>query len=111
MGAAIPASRLQGVEAMSENNRHEIILTVRNSHDAIAAEQALLEARVPVRVMPLSTQIGMGCGICLRADPSQRHAVSEALARAGIDTVSLYLCGNVDGRLVYTKIDEEGLEQ
>jgi len=42
------------------------ILTFANTHAAIFAEKALLQAGYPVGVMPLPSAIKAGCGITLR---------------------------------------------
>ena len=42
------------------------ILTFANTHAAIFAEKALLQAGYPVGVMPLPSSIKAGCGIALR---------------------------------------------
>lgn len=42
------------------------ILTFANTHAAILAEKALLQAGYPAGVMPLPSGIKAGCGIALR---------------------------------------------
>ncbi|WP_088225111.1 DUF3343 domain-containing protein [Desulfosporosinus sp. FKB] len=44
------------------------ILTFANTHAAILAEKALLQAGYSVGVMPLPSGIKAGCGIALRVD-------------------------------------------
>lgn len=52
------------------------ILTFANTHAAIFAEKALLQAGYPVGVMPLPSSIKAGCGIALRvADYSMSNAL------------------------------------
>lgn len=76
---------------MAENSQNEeLILTFKNSHDAIAAEQALLGAGVMARVMPLPAHIAAGCGICLRVDPQARGAALAALENAGVGVTGVY---------------------
>jgi hypothetical protein len=49
-------------------NRTDLIITFRNSHDAIMAERRLLDCGLDVRVMPLPRQLGSSCGIALRVN-------------------------------------------
>lgn len=44
----------------------EYILAFESTHHAIQAERILLQAGLPVTVMPLPAKIRAGCGICLR---------------------------------------------
>jgi hypothetical protein len=48
----------------------EIILSFRNTRDAIMGERKLLDAGLDVRVMPMPGQLGPACGICLRVNPA-----------------------------------------
>lgn len=54
------------------------ILTFANTHAAIFAEKALLQAGYPVGVMPLPSGIKAGCGIALRVAD---HIASIALLK------------------------------
>jgi hypothetical protein len=47
----------------------EIIISFRNTRDAIMGERKLLDAGLDVRVMPMPGRIGPACGICLRVNP------------------------------------------
>ena len=54
------------------------ILTFANTHAAIFAEKALLQAGYSVGVMPLPSDIKAGCGIALRvADYTASKALLE----------------------------------
>jgi hypothetical protein len=44
----------------------ELVFSFRTTREAIVAERRLLDAGLPVTVMPTPPQIGPGCGICLR---------------------------------------------
>ncbi|MDR0540155.1 MAG: DUF3343 domain-containing protein [Spirochaetaceae bacterium] len=70
----------------------EIIVCFENVAQAIMAEQALVEKKVDVRVMPTPSSIRAGCGFCLRFLPEffknvirflaeQNFFVSEAYCR------------------------------
>ena len=61
------------------------ILTFANTHAAIFAEKALLQAGYPVGVMPLPSGIKAGCGIALRVAD---YIASSALLKANNIVVS-----------------------
>ncbi len=63
------------------DNAAELIFSFAGTHAAIQAEQCLLDAALPVRVMPLPSAIRAGCGICLRL-PLRHQAAALALLRA-----------------------------
>jgi hypothetical protein len=57
----------------------ELIITFRNSHDAIMAERRLLDSGVEVRVMPMPPQLGAACGIALRVNTEDIVKIKELL--------------------------------
>lgn len=61
------------------------ILTFANTHTAIFAEKALLQAGYPVGVMPLPSGIKAGCGIALRVAD---YIASDALLKENNIVVS-----------------------
>lgn len=61
------------------------ILTFANTHAAIFAEKALLQAEYSVGVMPLPSGIKAGCGIALRVAD---YIVSNALLKENNIVVS-----------------------
>lgn len=61
------------------------ILTFANTHAAIFAEKALLQAGYPVGVMPLPSGIKAGCGIALRVTD---HISSNTLLKENNIVVS-----------------------
>jgi hypothetical protein len=44
----------------------EFVFSFHTAREAIVAERRLLDAGLPVMVMPAPPRIGPGCGICLR---------------------------------------------
>ncbi|MDR1319147.1 MAG: DUF3343 domain-containing protein [Treponema sp.] len=73
----------------------EIIVVLRNTHEAIMGERKLLDSGLDVRVMPMPRQLGPGCGMALRIDPGDFEKTRELLGetirglyrRAGEDFV------------------------
>lgn len=68
----------------------ELILTFKTTHDAIAAEQALLAAGLPVMVMNLPAAIRAGCGIALRLPAGHLLKAQQVLATKGIGAGGVY---------------------
>lgn len=54
------------------------------THDALAAERALLEAAVPVVAVPTPKALGALCGIAIRASLGDAGRVERVLVAAGI---------------------------
>ena len=74
------------------------ILTFANTHAAIFAEKALLQAGYSVGVMPLPSGIKAGCGIALRVAD---HIASNALLKENNIVVSAVFqaTANLEGTL------------
>ena len=74
------------------------ILTFANTHAAIFAEKALLQAGYSVGVMPLPSGIKAGCGIALRVAD---HIASNALLKENNIVVSAVFqaTANIEGTL------------
>jgi hypothetical protein len=68
----------------------ELLISFASVNDAIAAEAALADAGLPVRVMSLPSAIRAGCGICLRVDSPRLAAARATLAARGIAPGGLY---------------------
>jgi len=58
----------------------EYIITFKNTHFAIKAEQKLLAKNLQVGVLPLPTQISAGCGICLKIQQGDLETALEELS-------------------------------
>jgi hypothetical protein len=65
----------------------EMLYTFNTTHDAIAAEKALLDHGISVRVMPMPPQISAGCGIALRISREDAAAAQNA---AGVPIQGIY---------------------
>lgn len=78
------------------------ILTFANTHAAIFAERALLQAGFPVGVMPVPSSIKAGCGIALRVVD---YISSNALLKdKNIEVSAVYQTSvNLQGT-VYSKV-------
>jgi hypothetical protein len=84
----------------------EVVLTFHNTHEAISGERLLLMGGVKVRVMPLPSSLGAGCGLCLRVAPDELDGSRRLLKEAAINPHGLYLKGVEDGKTVYTPLNE-----
>jgi hypothetical protein len=69
----------------------EIVLTFRQTRDTIGGEKCLLDNRLPVSIMPLPSQLGAGCGLCLRVAEADYAAAGRLLLAAGIAPEGVYL--------------------
>jgi len=78
------------------------ILTFANTHAAIFAEKALLQAGYPVGVMPLPSSIKAGCGIALRV---ANYSMSIALLKENNIVVSaVYQVSEKSPGFVYSEV-------
>lgn len=68
----------------------EAVFTFATTHNAFAAEAALLAGGLAVRTMALPAQIGAGCGICLRVDAAALPAARRLLAAEGVQPEGVY---------------------
>jgi len=80
----------------------EYIITFKNTNYAIQAERRLLEAKLQVGVLPLPSQIGAGCGICLRVDQDEIEQAASLLADAAIVDCKVYRREKKDGQSYYS---------
>ncbi len=64
-----------------------ILLTFRSTHDALSAEAALREARIPAETIPKPRVVKADCGLALLV-ASQHRARVEALLQEGRVPVS-----------------------
>ena len=78
------------------------LFTFVNTHQAIHAED-VFEAHIPIRVMPLPSQLGDACGICLRVADKDLAQAKALLAEAAIETASIYEIDTTHSKKVYTK--------
>ncbi|KLU64515.1 hypothetical protein DEAC_c34580 [Desulfosporosinus acididurans] len=78
------------------------ILTFANTHAAIFAEKAFLQAGYSVGVMPLPSGIKAGCGIALRVD--DYIASSEFLKKNNIIVAAVYQTSANAHETVYSEV-------
>lgn len=81
------------------------LLTFESSHAAIAAEQTLLEAGFPVRMLPLPSALGAGCGLALRFPAGEEKALRREIAEQGLQYQALYRVHPEDGGRRYEKLE------
>jgi transposase len=60
------------------------VLGFETTHDAVAAERALLDAGVPVLLIPTPKILGTLCGLAARVEQSDRPRARSVLEKAGI---------------------------
>lgn len=62
-----------------------LVFGFRTTHEALAAESALIGAGVTVVPIPSPKQFGGLCGIAMRVPPAEEYTALSALAGAGIE--------------------------
>lgn len=82
----------------------EAVLTFRNTHGAVNGERVLLEGGLAVRVMPLPTCLGAGCGLCLRVDGTDLEQALQILAESKIEVQGLFWKERLGRRTEYRPI-------
>ncbi len=81
----------------------EIFYTFPNTHAVIAAEQALLSAKIAVKVRPVPNAIRAGCGLCLCVSPENVDKAEQTLAEKNIEFSEAYLVENNTFTLIKKK--------
>ena len=89
-------------------NKDECILAFDRTHDAVLAEQVLLETGIKVRVMPLPAAIRAGCGICLRITPTAYRDALRVLNACSVTLPKSYRRIIEQGKSRYTQYVKEG---
>jgi hypothetical protein len=74
----------QGSGAGRHLLRPFVVLAFGSTREALAAEEALLDAGLTVRPVPLPRHRGSLCGIALRLPPEQEATAHSQLAERGI---------------------------
>lgn len=85
----------------------EIILTFSSSTYAIASETILLEANFPVKVMPLPSSLGAGCGLCLRLPLEHQNGGLELLQKENLFPQNIYQKQIENNKTIYIPLKEE----
>jgi Protein of unknown function (DUF3343). len=83
----------------------EIVFTFHNTHDAINGERLLLDGGVKVKVMPLPSSLGAGCGLCLRIAPENLDDARRLMQEAAIRPQSTYAKAFENGETVYSPVE------
>jgi len=86
------------------NLGNEIVIAFSSTNYAIQAETVILEANVPVKVMPLPASIRAGCGICLRISPEDRETVERLMREHNIPIQQMYMRKTENGKSIYTEL-------
>ncbi len=61
-----------------------VVFAFESTHASLAAEEALLDAGLTVRAVPLPRHRGSLCGIALRLPPEEEHEALGELAARGL---------------------------
>jgi len=69
---------------VATQSREFIAFGFRTTHEALAAERALVEAGIGVVPIPSPKSFGGLCGIAMRIEPAEESAALAALDHAGI---------------------------
>jgi hypothetical protein len=86
----------------------EGVICFESTTQAIRAEQAFLEQRFNVRVMPKPSGIEAGCGFCLRFLPEDVEKAVAFLLSCGICVRETYRMEESDGVVSYRRVPVHG---
>ncbi|MDR1047197.1 MAG: DUF3343 domain-containing protein [Treponema sp.] len=64
---------------MSDGAPLEYVFSFNRTVDAITGEKCLMDAGIPVMVMPMAAYTGNRCGICLRVEPENYEEAKKLL--------------------------------
>ena len=67
-----------------------LILLVSSTHQALLAEEILLQAGFDVRLTPVPRELASDCGVCLRLRPEEKEQASRLLAERGVELKGLH---------------------
>ena len=87
----------------------EYIVTFKNTNLAIKAEQCLLEQKLQISVLPLPSQINVGCGICLRVDQAEIKPALKILADRQITEIGLFSRVLENSRFSYEELKDRSI--
>ena len=82
----------------------EAVFTFHSTHESLAGEQALIGGGIKVRVMALPSNLGAGCGLCLRIDDGDLDLSGRLMAEAGLQPEGIYLKEIKDGATTYRPV-------
>ncbi|MDR0882538.1 MAG: DUF3343 domain-containing protein [Candidatus Adiutrix sp.] len=88
----------------------DIILTFQNTHQALAAEEALLAGGLEVRIMPLPATMGEGCGFCLRLGEGDLARAGQLLEARNLDRPFKIYRRSDAGLADYQPVSEKNLD-
>ena len=83
--------------------KQEAIICFESVSKAIMAEQALVEKKFSVRVMPTPSAIKGGCGFCLRFLYEDFSLAAAFLLEQGFNDMESYFREETDGDVSYKK--------
>lgn len=80
----------------------EYIITFKSTHHAIFAETSLKDARIPLNIMAVPTELGTQCGICVRLEEDKFEEGLALLNNKSVPYSKIFLLEIIDGKKVYT---------
>ncbi len=84
----------------------EIVITFKNTGQAIKAESCLLGGGLNPAVMPLPGEIAAGCGLCLRLASEHLQPAVRTLQHHGVQEIQVYARRQEAGRWQYSPMKE-----
>lgn len=79
----------------------EFILTFESTSQAIQAERLLTDKDFKIRVMPLPSQINVGCGVCFRLEAQDLEGALKVLSDYQIGGIQVFQKTMVNRRTNY----------
>ena len=67
-----------------------ILITFKNTHDAMKAEKCINEKIEALRLIPIPSEISAGCGLSLKMDAEYLHEAKIELAKAELSFSNIY---------------------
>ncbi|MDR2303166.1 MAG: DUF3343 domain-containing protein [Treponema sp.] len=64
---------------MNDGAPLEYVFSFNRTVDAIMGEKCLMDAGIPVMVLPMPVRMGSKCGICLRVEPENFEEAEKLL--------------------------------
>jgi len=84
----------------------DYIITFQNTNYVMKAERALLDGSLCVVVLPLPSQISVGCGLCLKISELEIKSALSALGDVNVGKICVYSRTPENNRHIYAELSE-----